>query len=61
MDTLEQFNDMVDMWDKNYLALFDRRIIEAQHKIDVGKIELTHWQEMKKVFLESKKINEIQN
>ena len=50
-EALREFEQTVEAWDRQYLNLFELRIIKAEHKIEMGKTELKHWQEMKEIFL----------
>lgn len=55
MDALQQFQDICDIADKNYLNMFDTRIIKCKQEIEMKQSELKHWEQMKEIYLENKK------
>ncbi len=61
MDALQEFNLLCSDWGNNFISLFDLRIEEAKGKIEMYQLELKHWEEMKKVYLQAQKNNEIKN
>lgn len=52
---MENLQEIIDMWDGKYVNLFDSRIEDVKHKIEMYKSELKYWKEMKKIYLKSKK------
>ena len=55
MDALQQFQDICDIADRNYLNMFDTRIIKCKQDIEMKQSELKHWEQMKEIYLENKK------
>jgi hypothetical protein len=55
MDALQQFQDICDIADRNYLNMFDTRIIKCKQEIEMKQSELKHWEQMKEIYLENKK------
>lgn len=51
---LKEFEDVANHWEQEYIFLFERNILEAEHKLQLCEIELKHWKEMKRVFMEAK-------
>jgi len=55
IDILQQFQDIIDIADRNYLNMFDTRIIKCKQEIEMKQSELKHWEQLKEIYLENKK------
>lgn len=51
---LNDFDKLANHWDNQFVMLFERQIMEAEHQIEMGNIQLKAAKEMKEIYLQSK-------
>lgn len=53
---MTDIQDYIDIIQANYINLFDRRIAEAEDKIDSLRKEIGSWTELKQAYIEKGKL-----